>query len=196
MSSLMNLGIPFPFVRWIRGFLTNRQARVRLNSATSGARLFREGLPQGSVLSPLLFLFVINDLRPRLQSDVTSMFADDVGLIAQSNSLDRAAAVIEEDVNEVHRWSKEKKLHLNIAKCEVSFFSPDPHEAKPERLPAIHVGPTPLKFIPTPVFLDVTYDRVLSVIARRHLWGAHSRALILQSASHGCLPEAEYLSAP
>ena len=162
MSSLMGLGIPFPFVRWIRGFLTNRQAKVRLNSATSGSRLFREGLPQGSVLSPLLFLFVINDLRPRLRSDVTSMFADDVGLVAQSTSLDGAAAVIEEDVNEVHRWSQEKKLHLNIAKCEVSFFSPDTNEAKPERYPAIRVGVTPLKFNPTPVFLGVTYDRVLS----------------------------------
>ena len=44
----------------------------------------------------------------------------------------------------------------------MGVFSPDPHEAKPERLRAIHVGPTPLKFNPTPVFLGVTYDRGLS----------------------------------
>jgi len=162
MSSLMRSGIPFPIIRWIRGFLTNRQAVVRLNGALSGCRLFREGLPQGSVLSPLLFLFVINDLRPRLRSNVTSMFADDVGLVAQSSRLAEAAAIIEEDVNEVHRWSQEKKLHLNIAKCEVCFFSPDPNETRETDLPSIHVGSTPLKFNPTPVFLGVVYDRVLS----------------------------------
>ena len=162
MSSLMKAGIPFPYLRWIRGFLTNRQGCVRLNGTMSSFKLFREGLPQGSVLSPLLFLFVINDLRPRLKSDVTSMFADDVGLIAQHRNLAVAAATIEADVVEVHRWSQEKKLHLNIAKCEVSFFSPDPKESTPEWLPPIYVDSTPLKFNPTPVFLGVTYDRTLS----------------------------------
>jgi ribonuclease HI len=162
LNALMEAGIPFPYIRWIRGFLTNRQGRVRLNSAVSDFKLFREGVPQGSVLSPLLFLFVINDLRPRIKSSITSMFADDVGLLAQSRFLPEAARQIESDVVEVHRWSMEKKLHLNIAKCEVSFFSPDPGESTPQSLPPIIVDSRPLKFNPTPRFLGVTYDRTLS----------------------------------
>ena len=162
LETLLDRGIPLTYVEWIRGFLTNRQGRVSVNGTLSDPRLFREGLPQGSVLSPLLFLFVINDLRPRIRSSITSMFADDVGLVAQSRYLGEAAAMLEADVIEVHRWSMEKKLNLNISKCEVSFFSPDPRETGPEVLPQIRVGGLALKYNPTPVFLGVTYDRTLS----------------------------------
>ena len=50
LGSLLSSGVPYHFIRWIRGFLTNRLAKVRLNGAHSRTRKFREGLPQGSVL--------------------------------------------------------------------------------------------------------------------------------------------------
>ena len=81
MGILLESGIPFPIITWIRGFLTHRRARVRLNGALSRNRVFREGLPQGSVLSPLLFLFVIDTLRARLPPTTNvSLYADDVAV--------------------------------------------------------------------------------------------------------------------
>jgi ribonuclease HI len=62
----------------------------------------------------------------------------------------------------VFRWSVEKKLHLNIAKCEVTFFSPDTAEVGPDALRPIRVNGLPLRFNSNPVFLGVTYDRTLS----------------------------------
>jgi hypothetical protein len=63
-------------------------------------------------------------------------------------------------VREVHRWAWTKKLTLNLKKCEVSFFSADPHKAKWR--PVVEVEETILRFNPTPLFLGVGLGRILS----------------------------------
>ena len=104
LASMLDLGIPYPFIAWIRGFLSNRQAKVRLNRALSKCWLFREGLPQGSVLSPLLFLFFINGLRDRLPPEsIKSFYADDVALLRAHPDKGSAARALEEDVSTVWR---------------------------------------------------------------------------------------------
>ena len=160
-DAMLKKGVPPRYVRWVKGFLTNRQARVRLGGSLSHSKLFREGVPQGSVLSPLLFLFVVDSLRARLPPGVeVSIFADDVALWASDVDKTVAASKVEEGVREVFRWSQEKKLMLNLDKCETSFFSTDPHEAKWQ--PQVMAEGKLLKFNPTPVFLGVMYDRTLS----------------------------------
>jgi len=78
---MIRMGIPNSFVRWTRAFLFNRQARVRINNHPGRYYSFKQGLPQGSVLSPLLFLVYINDLVTcPLQSTKMSLYADDVAL--------------------------------------------------------------------------------------------------------------------
>jgi hypothetical protein len=92
----------------------------------------REGVPQGSVLAPLLFILVINDLQDRLPKGVHfSLFADDSAL-----------------------WVHSPK------KCEVSFFFADPHEAKWQ--PVVEVKGTQLRINPIPLFLGVELGRTLT----------------------------------
>ena len=161
LGALLSSGVPVQFIEWIRGFLTNRMARVRLNGVTGESRLFREGLPQGSVLSPLLFLFYINSLRDRLPEGIgVSLYADDVAIWASSPRKGEAASLVEVGVRTVWMWSRERKLTLNLSKCEVSFFSTDSHESCWQ--PVVEVGNTRLRFNPNPVFLGVMYDRTLS----------------------------------
>ena len=57
LLSMADKGVPLRAIRWIHGFLRNRQARIRLNGETSKSKNFKQGLPQGAVLSPLLFMF-------------------------------------------------------------------------------------------------------------------------------------------
>ena len=72
-------GINLQYIKWLYAFLQNRQARVRFNNELSYTRKMRQGLPQGSVLAPLLFLFYIDNLASILPSEtLNALFADDV----------------------------------------------------------------------------------------------------------------------
>jgi hypothetical protein len=158
---MLRKGVPVCFVWWIQGFLSNTQARVRLNRAYSRTWAMREGVPQGSVLAPLLFLFVIDHLQDHLPEGVhSSLFAVDSTLWVHSPRKEDAVPVLQQGVREVYRWARAKKLTLNLKKCEVSFFSPDPHEAKWE--PVVVVKGMRLAFNPKPKFLGVEFGRTLS----------------------------------
>ena len=86
---MMQQGVPFSILKWIRAFLQNRTAAVKFNGTLSNTRQMKQGLPQGSVLSPLLFLFYINNLADELpETIVNSMFADDVAILAIRPSLE------------------------------------------------------------------------------------------------------------
>ncbi|MEL7522725.1 MAG: reverse transcriptase family protein, partial [Cyanobacteria bacterium J06553_1] len=161
LDSMLKKGVPHRLVQWVKGFLTNRQAKVRLGGAQCKNRLFREGVPQGSVLAPLLFLFVIDTLRDRLPDGLSvSMYADDVAIWASDPDKGVAASLVEEGVRAVYQWSREKKLKLSIEKCEVSFFTSDTSEFGWK--PTVEVEGRALPFNPTPKFLGVKYDRMFS----------------------------------
>jgi len=66
-------------LQWIKSYLNNRRARVTLNQATSRKFLLRHGVPQGGVLSPTLFLVLVNDLVSELLRGVqAALYADDL----------------------------------------------------------------------------------------------------------------------
>ena len=111
--------------------------------------MFREGLRQGSVLSPLLFLFAIDTLRCHLPP------ADDMALWEEV-----ALTQLVEGVEAVFRWGQEHKIRLNLSKCEVSFFSSDPRKSLWQ--PSCRIDGAVLRFNPNPVFLGVTYDNMLT----------------------------------
>ena len=81
------LGIPARFLVWISSWLTNRQARVRVNAKVGRSRTFKEGLPQGSVLSPLFFVIYINDLFMKFEdTTLVSAYADDLTIACSGRS--------------------------------------------------------------------------------------------------------------
>ena len=83
LFSMVDMGVPMPLVRWLNSFLQNHRAQVQFNGATSDCRPMHQGLPQESVLAPLLFIFYINSLADILPSNnLNCMFADDVGIVA------------------------------------------------------------------------------------------------------------------
>ena len=158
---LLDTGVPIPMVRWIRGFLSDRSASVRLNGIAGNTMKLSQGVPQGSVISPLLFLFYINGIRSIAPTGVkVSMYADDIAVWAQDPNKVIAQEAVQDTVNLFGRWSQDHRLMLNPTKCEAAFFSTDTKEAN--WTPTISLNGQEFKFNRTPVFLGVTYDRTLS----------------------------------
>ena len=158
---LLDKGLPPRMVLWVAAFLRNRVACVRWGDALSRSRVFRRGVPQGSVLSPLLFLFAIDGLAGAVGPGLgVSLFADDVALWASDPVKERAAARAEAGVRAVANWSSGSGLRLNLQKCTVSFFSTAASEARWS--PSVTVEGHDLSHDPTPVFLGVAFDWCLS----------------------------------
>ena len=115
----------------------------------------RRGVPQGSVLGPVLFSLFINDLPTSLPSSVSwSLYADDLAILSSFPSVPTAMEATQGALFRLQRWSECWCLPLNPSKCEASFFSVHPHET--------NLQPNLLRFNSTSTFLEVAFDRTLS----------------------------------
>ena len=85
LKKLNHYGIRGVANAWFRSYLTNRQQFVNINGKDSSLKTMQYGVPQGSVLGPLLFLIYINDLHLAIKYSTTRNFADDICLLIKIN---------------------------------------------------------------------------------------------------------------
>ena len=126
LSKVKACGINGKVWGWIRDFLHDRKQRVVLGQERSQWRPVTSGIPQGSVLGPLLFIIFINDLPKEIES-YTKIFADDTKLFkAIEDATD--SNIIQCDLQKLLDWSKKWQLPFNTAKCKVLHYGKDnPH---------------------------------------------------------------------
>ena len=157
-QKMLDIGVSLRFVQRATAWVTNRIARVQLNGVTGRCRTFKEGLPQGSVLSPLLFVLYINDLLGNFcHSTMVSAYADDLALACRGRKKEVVALRIQAELDKVVRLRQQARLTLNAAKCEVAFFTQDNAEA--QWRPQITINGVSPSCTLWPTFLGVTYDR-------------------------------------
>jgi len=161
MLGMLEKGVPIQFMRWIRSFLSVRTAQVLYNGAYSSVVFLIQGLPQGSVISPLLFLFYIDGLATAIPVEVLiAMFADDAAIWVHDKCLRSASKKIQAALVAIAEWSRSKKMEINASKSEATFFTNDSKEAKWR--PELTLNNTPVPFNGSPRFLGVHLDRTLS----------------------------------
>lgn len=107
---------------WIEDFLSHRTFFVKVRDASSELASPSSGVPQGTVLGPLLFLIYVNDLTVDLRSTCL-LFADDVKLISTVAN----GSQLQRDLDEVNRWSEEWDLPLNPLKCSILGLDSHPY---------------------------------------------------------------------
>jgi Reverse transcriptase (RNA-dependent DNA polymerase). len=110
-------------LRWVENYLENRQQQVLINNNLSKPATITCGVPQGSILGPLLFLIYINDL-PNATNFKVTMFADDTTLQHFGNNLQVMEVEASHSLKNLASWLKVNKLVLNLDKTKMLVFSP------------------------------------------------------------------------
>ena len=119
LSKLKSYGVHEIIVNWISAFLLARSQRVRINGALSEFKTVLSGIPQGSVLGPLLFVVYINDLPDICdRSSNLFLFADDAELF-KSITTNNDYIALKRICQELFNWSETWLMKLNVAKCKV-----------------------------------------------------------------------------
>ena len=113
---LQYYGIQGTYLNWIKEFLRNREQQIVVDNKFSTPSKVTSGVPQGSVLGPLLFQLFINDLPNGLESSV-KLYADDV-LIMRSITTPNDHQILQNDLTKLALWSANWQMPFNLAKCE------------------------------------------------------------------------------
>jgi hypothetical protein len=116
LHKLQSFGIHGKLLRWITDYLTGRMQRVTCEGQNSAWLPVTSGVPQGSILGPILFIVYINDLPDILSPEtLCAIFADDTKIYRQIQNNDDIAA-LQTDVNKIAEWGKEWGLNFNTNK--------------------------------------------------------------------------------
>ena len=109
-------GIGGRLYKLLQSYLTDRRQITIIGSAISGSTIKTGGVPQGSILGPLLFLFYINDLPDAICYSSTYAFADD------SKFLSNSCIYLQRELDKVSEWYATNKMSLNSSKCKIHSF--------------------------------------------------------------------------
>jgi hypothetical protein len=150
-------GIP---LCWLKSYLKDRKQYVIYNGAVSPLQRISCGVPQGSVLGPLLFLLYINDLPHICNNAFMYMFADDSNLFMTDNNLRRIENTLNNELSLLSEWLKSNKLSLNIKKTHFMLFHPG--RKKPPFNLNISIDNNPIDSVKHTKFLGVILDSHLS----------------------------------
>ena len=114
-------GIPH---KLFHSYLSNRKQYTSIDDAELSVLTITHGVPQGSVLGPLLFLIYINDLHSVVKHSAMYHFADDTNLLYLSSSLKQINKYINHDLKLIVHWLRANRISLNISKTEIVIFRP------------------------------------------------------------------------
>ena len=114
---LQHLGVSGPLLLWSKNYLTGRKQRVVINGTQSSWADVKSGVPQGSLLGPILFLIYVNDMPDEVKNSHIAMFADDSKCYKCITS-ETDCAVLQEDLNALSVWANLNELEFQPRKCE------------------------------------------------------------------------------
>ena len=122
LYKLQTVGITGHLLQWFTDYLNNRKQRVVLPGVFSHWTDLKAGVPQGSILGPLLFLIYINDFVRNINSSIR-LFADDTSLDIIVENPIQAATILNSDLSQIYTWASNWLVTLNPSKTESLLFS-------------------------------------------------------------------------
>ena len=158
LQKLFHYGVRGKALEWFRDYLSNRKQFVLLNGEQSSMQNLECGVPQGSLLGPLLFLIYINDIQHSSKLLSFILFADDSNIFFSHPDPFELLSIINSELEYVSDWLKVSKLTLNVKKKKIMLFS-----NSISNLPGnVTFNNTVLEKVDTIKFLGLTIDENLS----------------------------------
>ena len=109
-------------IDWFASYLSNREQVCNINGSISSPKIIKTGIPQGSILGPLLFLLYINDLPDCLHKTTPCLYADDTQIFASSNDYAELIDSLNYDLNNIGQWLVKNKLQHHPTKTKVMII--------------------------------------------------------------------------
>ena len=164
LSKLHHYGIRGVANKWFSSYLLNRYQKVSINGVSSQRLPITCGVPQGSILGPLLFLLYINDMHFATENSKVYHFADDTNLLYSCKSFKILRKRVNKDLQCLYEWLCANRLSLNTGKTEFIVYRPGRCK-NPERL-TLKMHHTKLFESPKIKYLGMILDNKLN-------WKAH-----------------------
>ena len=126
VKKLNNYQVKGNLLKWLVSFLSGREQRVRVSNSLSSPREVRSGVPQGSVLGPILFLAYISDLQMTNPETFSLLlkFVDDSKVLTRT-STEEDVLKLQEDLTQVYRWASDNHMSWNDLKFQVLRLGPN-----------------------------------------------------------------------
>ena len=200
LQRLARAAVPHRWLRWLRAWLADRMGRVRWNTTLGKWRKLGQGVPQGSPLSPLLFIIATADIPEVIRSaspDVRpDLYADDLTLSAHQQDPGVAATNTQRALDALATWCDENYQKISPDKTEALVITTDPREVNGKCHPPLRLADRNISYNASPTILGVQFDSqltftghvlsaaakmrrrcsILRAVAARN-WGANTAAL-------------------
>ena len=124
LTKLSHFGIRGVIHDWFKSYLSNRKQTVSIDGSISDYEVTSCGVPQGSVLGPLLFLIYINDISKSSSILSFYLFADDTSLICEHKDLKKLEVIVNNELKNISEWLRTNRLSLNVKKTNFVIFRP------------------------------------------------------------------------
>jgi len=162
LIKMKDMGLTGNIFGFVDNFLTNRTMQVRVGGELSDTHILENGTAQGSVISPILFLLMINDIAASLRSVQTSLFADDSCIYKSGRNLEAIVKCIQSNLDKIVDWCELWGFKINVNKTVAVLFTHRIDKIESNIL----IRGQPIKIDKTVKFLGLIFDSKLS-------WNAH-----------------------
>ena len=167
LEKLEHYGIRGHALKWLESYLSNRKQFVSINGSESSMKIMEHGIPQGSILGPLLFIIYINDIPEVAHFAKFILYADDANIILTADTIEQINEQLEILIDNLQKWVISNGLVLNLKKTKYMIFAQTRNTKLPQPL---IITDTLIEHIHEARFLGVIMDDKLS-------WSHHIKSV-------------------